>query len=242
MSNMATQLNTLTPPTLTVTKSRFFETLPRELRDIVYDLLYQELDNDDSGLRFQTYTILTELRLVNRQFKLEYDERTSVDKPSKHLTVIIDLCHSCWCEFPVILPSPQLAARTIHLTLVITFCDGKHNWDGGMCECNADKDGTGVECYFDFVRYLVDALPCLQSLRLDLHTETDLCVMNLLQSSSSFTESPKLTELKIMGPRSEGCATTPLAQVAIWTKQDGLQQDKEAIELCRKRALTQQLE
>ena len=239
---MATQLQALTPPILTVNNPGFFETLPRELRDIVYDLLYQELDNDDSGLRFQTYTILTQLRLVSRQFKLEYDERISVDEKSRHLTIIVDLCRPCWCELSVTLPWPQLAARTVHLTLEITFCNGIHTWDGHSWECNADEDTVGVLCYFDFVRYLMNALPSLQSLRLDLHAEADLCVLNLLECSTPFTDSPKLTELKIMGPRPKGRTTTPLPQVAIWTKQDGLQQDKEAIELCRKRALTQQLE
>jgi hypothetical protein len=243
MSNVPTQPQTLTPSILTDNKPGFFDILPRELRDIVYDSLYQKLDNDaDLGLRYQTYTVCTELRLVSRQFKLEYDERTSVDQKSRHLTVSIDLCRPCWCELPVDLPSPQLAARTVHLTLVVTFCDGEHSWDGVSWECSADEDSLGVLCYRDFMEVLVNALPCLQSLRMNLQATADLCVMNLLEFSTPFRESPKLTELRIMGPCLEECTPSPLAQVAIWTEQDGLQQDEEAIKLCRKRALPQQLE
>lgn len=71
MSNVPTQPQTLTPSILTDNKPGFFDILPRELRDIVYDSLYQKLDSDASGLRYQTYTVCTELRLVSRQFKLE---------------------------------------------------------------------------------------------------------------------------------------------------------------------------
>lgn len=242
MSNVTTLPLVSTPPTLTDTTPGFFEILPRELRDNVYDLLYDELDDNDSSLRYQTHTARTELRLVSRQFKLEYEERTSVDKQSRHLTVSANISHSCWCEIPVTLPWPRLASRILHLTLVITFCDGEHSWNGEIWECNADEDGLGAFCYFDFAKALVDTLPCLQSLRVRLHAAADLCVMQLLESYKPFTTSPRLTEFKIMGPGPEGRTTTHPAQVAVWTEQDGLQQDEEAVEMCCKRALPQQLE
>lgn len=239
---MPSQLQRSTLSILMDNKPGFFDILPRELRDVVYDSLYQKLDKNASGLRYQTYTVCAELRLISRQFKLEYDERIAVDEKTKHLTISIDLFRPCWCELPVALPSSQLAARTVHLTLVVTFCDGKHSWDGASWECSADEDGLGIVCYYDFMRVLVDALPCIQSLRLNLQATADLCVMNLLEFSTAFMKSPKLTELRIMGPCLEGCTSNLPVQVAIWTKQDGLQQDEEAVELCRKRALPQQLE
>lgn len=236
MSNMTTQLLVSTPLTLTDSTPGFFEILPRELRDNVYDTLYQELDNEDSGIRFQTYTVCTELCLVSRQFRTEYDERTSVDKESKQLTVIVNLSvTSCWCNQRVVLPSALLAARIGHLTLMLTPCDGTHMMDGEHCECNADDRGAQSNCYKDFVQALVRALPRLQSLHVSLHAPTDLCLMNMLPLPIAFTESPKLKELKIMSPCLGGPTAGPLAQVAIWTEKDGMQQDQEAIELCRKR-------
>jgi len=53
-----------------------------------------------------------------------------------------------------------------------------------------------------------------------------------------FIELPKLTELKVMSPQPTERMTDQIdhqAHIAIWTEKDGLQQDQEAIELCRQR-------
>jgi hypothetical protein len=98
LSNMATQPSTSAPIPSHASISGFFDTFPRELRDQTYDLLYEELDDSSWGLEFHTYTVGEELRLVSRQFKLEYDERTSVDKRSRHLAVGLScMSHDCWC-------------------------------------------------------------------------------------------------------------------------------------------------
>lgn len=55
--------------------SRFFNSLPRELRDQIYDLLTQEIEWEQ--LTVYTMGMCTPLlapRLINRQFKHEYDK------------------------------------------------------------------------------------------------------------------------------------------------------------------------
>jgi hypothetical protein len=90
MPNMATQPPASTPPTITNSTHDFFKILPRELRDAVYDLLYQEVTTNADGLHFHTRAVLVELRLISCQFKLKYDERTAVNEHNKYLTITDD--------------------------------------------------------------------------------------------------------------------------------------------------------
>ena len=71
----------------------FFETLPRELRDCIYDLLYQEVEEsmgyDVGDLEFHTRAIIPRLRFVSRQFKAEYDERISMNDLNQQAITIL---------------------------------------------------------------------------------------------------------------------------------------------------------
>ncbi|KAM0709424.1 hypothetical protein Q7P35_003462 [Cladosporium inversicolor] len=81
---------------LTATDNRtdvnsYFGKLPRELRDCIYDLLYQEIGESmgETPGDFELFTraIIPSLRLVSRQFKAEYDERISANDLNQQLTV-----------------------------------------------------------------------------------------------------------------------------------------------------------
>jgi hypothetical protein len=48
----------------------FFESFPRELRDNVYDLLYQDVTGEIDMLQYNTHTKILNLRLVSHDFKL----------------------------------------------------------------------------------------------------------------------------------------------------------------------------
>ena len=237
---MATQPLASTPPALTDNNPGFFETLPRELRDQIYDSLYdslyEELDDNLGGVRCQTYTICTEPRLVSRQFKLEYDERTSVDEQSKQLTVIIPLSHFCWCKHKVVMLSRRVAAQIAHMTVIMVACDGVHTFEEFPMNC--DKGAVG--CSRLYAKHLLHYLPHLRSFHFKLHKSSLPCALGLLRSLDVLIELPKLTELKIMSPQPTECLTDQTdhpAHIAIWTEQDGLQQDQEAIELCRQREM-----
>jgi hypothetical protein len=80
MSNMPTQLQASAPSNLTDSKPSFFDILPKELSDSIYDRLCQEHDDDFGGLRCQSHAICIELHLVSRQCKVKYDERTLVNE------------------------------------------------------------------------------------------------------------------------------------------------------------------
>ena len=97
----------------------YFDTLPRELRDCVYDLLYQEIEesmgSNVGDLEFHTRAIIPRLRFVSRQFKAEYDERISKNDLIQQLTVT-DTVKSLQCPHSKILCSP-LSSHTTRLTI-----------------------------------------------------------------------------------------------------------------------------
>jgi hypothetical protein len=57
----------------------FFETLPRELRDAIYDYTFEHMVTHqpeiDGDVTFHFHAPISVLRLVSRQFTVEYDER-----------------------------------------------------------------------------------------------------------------------------------------------------------------------
>lgn len=69
----------------------FNNAFPRELRDEIYDRLYQDsedkVEDTWSEIDYRLTSPLRALRLVNRQFKLEYEDRCSKNKHLSHFLV-----------------------------------------------------------------------------------------------------------------------------------------------------------
>lgn len=53
----------------------FFGTFPPEIRDSIYDLLYDEAETSYNGFDILAATPVVTVRLASRQFKHEYDAR-----------------------------------------------------------------------------------------------------------------------------------------------------------------------
>ena len=236
---MATQLQALTQPAPTDGTPGFFETLPRELRDAVYDLLYLEVTTDVEGLQFHTRTVIVELRLISRQFRLEYDEQSDADEQKKHLTITDHekfYFHGWDYGEPaftgIAMGCPALARRTTNLMLNLIACLGKHN---AHVSCEADHE---VEWHINWIESLcLHSLPHLRKIRVRLDLVSTSCISEVLKQAKLFTTLPNLVDVKIAGStslESIGSADDSVL-LATWTKQQGLQQDHEAIELYRKR-------
>lgn len=71
MASQASHATSTLPPG---SKHGFLKTFPRELRDQIYDLLYEEDEEHDRAYVRATNPLVA-LRLINRQFRLEYNER-----------------------------------------------------------------------------------------------------------------------------------------------------------------------
>lgn len=101
----------------------YFGTLPRELRDCIYDLLYQEIEesvgNNVGDLEFLTRAIIPRLRFVSRQFKAEYDERISMNDLNQQLTAtdILSCLQDPYLEYFIVHFPLTLPSHTTRLTI-----------------------------------------------------------------------------------------------------------------------------
>lgn len=65
--------------TTQIDKAIGFFTLPRELRDKIYELVREDRRKKVKHVRFKIRAAIPEKRLVSRQFKSEYDQRSAVN-------------------------------------------------------------------------------------------------------------------------------------------------------------------
>jgi hypothetical protein len=209
---------------LTATENRadarpYFETLPRELRDCIYDLLYQEIEesmgDDIGGLEFHTRAIIPRLRFVSRQFKAEYDERISMNDLNQQLTVtdtvgdLLDPCPLC---------SPISSYTT---TLTINMLNEEHCFP--VFPAVFKNHGFATNWLDNFPRQL----PNLQQLRLRV------CVPIMDSAEHSLRYTPKLgvrflvvTNVQVLSCDDITYAVRPLGT---WSKRSGMQRHDDPI-------------
>lgn len=242
ISNMATQLQASTPPTLTDNRPGFFKTFPRELRDAVYDFLYQEVTANVEGLHFHMRTVLVELRLMSRQFRLEYDERSAADEHNNHLTITDnpEFALTDWSDDKpqgAALHCPALTTRATSLTLCLIACMATHE---SYAKCNAEGN---VGWHMIWITSLLQSLPHLRDIHARLHLLSTGCISTVLVWAELLAALPNLAELQIVGVESvdKVGSVDDSVLLATWSKQHGLQEDHGAIELYRKLAKPSQL-
>jgi hypothetical protein len=73
-------------------KTGHFEKLPREIRDQIYDLLFQERDVTVRGWYYKIRTTLPKARLISRRTTREYDERPAINN-------YVEACECNWAEW-----------------------------------------------------------------------------------------------------------------------------------------------
>ena len=230
---MATHLQASKPPVLANSKLGFFKTLPRELRDAVYDLLHQEVTEYVDELQFHTRTVIVKLRLISRQFRQEYDERSAKNEHNNHLTIKdnVDFKFDWVDEKPSGVPMrcPALATHSTKLTLNLIVCLGDHDH---YAACDAD-----VDWHILWIRSLLPSLPHLRAIYVRLDLVSPLCINTVTDRATLLATLSNLMDIKIAGStslESVGSADNSVL-LATWTKQHGLQVDQEAINLYIKR-------
>ena len=233
---MATQLQASTPPVLADSKPGFFKTLPRELRDAVYDLLHQEVTEYVDELQFHSRTVIVKLRLISRQFRQEYDERSAKNEHNNHLTITDDeeFELSGWMDGSsqgVVPHCPALATRATSLTLNLIVCVDGHAIHSS---CGARRN---IEGHIGWINSLLQSLPRLQHIYVRLGLVSTSCTSKVLEQTEPLEALPNFAGLQIVGSPSLkliGSADNSVVLVTS-TKQHGLRVDHEAIELFRKR-------
>jgi len=128
----------------------FFRSFPREIRDEIYDLLFQEKEHPVTlfGYGLEAYycktrTTLPYVRLLSRQAKLEYDERDEYHLPQNTLRV----CHFISPKggpdlWGFMLSVPTLAVRSTVLHLNLVCC--RETQDPQKCLMSRRRSRTGI--------------------------------------------------------------------------------------------------
>jgi len=179
-----------------------FLALPRELRDMIYDHLWQEVEEGTDRLHFNISTTIPEHRLVNRQFKTEYDERIAANDHKNTVTVTQRYERNPYDPSKEI-PLPSLAALSTSLTINIINLDHDcgfcHRCDSKRCEHSAH--------YKQWVQHWLIAECPLRSCKVELNIASRRCVPEAMANHRLITDClqrfGELGELNIYGPGSE---------------------------------------
>lgn len=199
----------------------YFDTPPRELRDCIYDLLYQEIDESigDTPGDFELHTraFIPRLRFVSRQFKAEYDERISANELNQELTVTDDGGYLRQ-TLPKIICSP-ISSHTTRLTINMVYTD---------CLCmvsiwSAYSHPGSPEWLEKFTRQM----PNLRQFRFRVCVPISNSVEPTLACTPSLWEYlPTMTELQVLSWDDITHAARPLGTCS---KEHGMQRHEDAI-------------
>lgn len=213
----------------------FFKTLPRELRDKIYDMSYKKVFYQRSleSRPVLNFTIpYVALRHVNHQAKLEYDERVAKGEQFTALEIPLQSYFSS-----NLLQDCALYSHITNLTTGSFCCRGFVSHMIGPCNAN--------EYLLEHKGWLDDVashLPCLRRIRVAVKIPYEECLHASIESLDSITESAKVVEVTMehagFGDSvrwSSNMGKTPT--FATWTKQHGLVWDYQAIERARESGL-----
>lgn len=248
-----------TSPTNTVStngKPGFFsDEFPRELRDEIYDRLYQELEDETADacneIECRLATPLVALRLVSRQFQLEYDERCSKNKYMSHLlTEVLPLSDDCMyakCQkvdeddddesafFEFVGPATYVA----NMTIVLPACscspedDQYEHTNPWMYECHI-RHSFGDERIWT----LTEPMKKLRRVDIYLTVQRDHCVHNILlfldthkMASALFLGAvyEDIFEFKVLYPGLRYVKGGDNKTLVTWSKRSGLVIEDEAV-------------
>lgn len=208
----------------------FFKTFPQEIRDNIYDLLYQEFSSDPLDDVFSTTVRIphVEARLVSRQFKLEYDERIAKNEDLTALDI-----HDTGTYFFTTMFCPPLCTHTTNVTISLYACHNDH--------CDEDQP---CDTFYRMLRLqswildLVNHLPYLRSIRVSLELTYEDCLHETMNCLHLGADMPKVVDvtLRNSGFRISGQLAGDTSRTTVlgtWTKQRGFEYDFDAIKLCR---------
>jgi hypothetical protein len=202
--------NTLMVPNASAEKSctahSFYGSLPREIRDEVYDLISQDKEElfegyDDRTFLVRIRTTLPKVRLLNHQAKFEYDARPLADN---HLRV--SECYPPDRDYRQRLPRavPSLASRTtaLHFDLVCCKDTPDRALDHGYrCLEPSNFSTTGQMLHFDYVEYIEEViadLPLLEQVSINVSCSNMHCAMALQPTDLPWTNITKLSHIRLL--------------------------------------------
>lgn len=221
-------LTTTTPESAPPTKEakNFFD-LPRELRDDIYDLLRPEKEPRVDGWRWRYKTSDPTLRLVSRQLRTEYDDRTSARGRLLRLeglefTPYYYGCNRIW---PSPLPQPSGAEVVLDLRESCTCVQ--------YGSCHEKYQCQGI------ILVLSEHLSLFSRLE-DVHVSVKCpcvffeCSRRVVNNLKSLANLPKLTKMDITFSTSKFVGWQSVEEVCVlkttWSREGGFEHSKQEMD------------
>jgi hypothetical protein len=183
----------------------WFNVLPREIRDEIYDLISQPKEETHDNYHFKTLKLVSKARLVNKQFTKEYDERPPLNS---HLEVT--QCHqhdwNCWHRRQLQGPIPTLPAQTKFLHFNLIACADppwrrlsemrRHqcleNYPTGEIEEDLQ------ESYGHLIHGLISVLPVLEKVSVNVSCGNLSCAVALQSALDLWRYIPHLSRITLL--------------------------------------------
>lgn len=185
-------------------KATGFFSLPRELRDRIYEMVREDRRKKLDDIRFGFRAAIPEKRLVNRQFKSEYDERSAVNT----FVHVFDFEDVCTFEH-----FPRLALNACYLAL---------HWES---TCDEDElniflsPGARIELPLEIrlksLERLAGHLPKIKDVHIQLKHPT---THDLKDVVNDLIACPVLTSFTIKSRKFSGVVSVDFA---IWSREHG---------------------
>jgi hypothetical protein len=205
--------NTLTMPNASVKKSctahSFYDSLPREIRDEIYDLISQDKEELSEGpfnmtFLFRIRTTLPKVRLLNHQAKFEYDARPLADNYLR-----VSECNPPDRDWSLQLPRavPSMAFRTTALHFDLACCRDTpdrmtHHIYGDRClETIRFVTTTGQALhrqYVSYIEHVTTHLPLLEKVSINVSCSNMRCAMALQSTDEPWSKIEKLSHVALL--------------------------------------------
>jgi hypothetical protein len=232
-----------------------FFRVPRELRDQIYDLIFQEKEKANEGWHYKIRTASPKARLISRRFTKEYDQRPAINNFIEASECDL-VCCGCQCHSyndPTWVPS-SLAAQTTALHINVVICQhGPERYRGSDCRDWGPHDYMNMrQWYRPWLEDLVWNLPLLGKVTMSVSCGNLKCATELqLLSEGNWLNVPNLSHIALLRPTHnedpyDRAVRAPAHNahsaaffkrretMATWTPAHGWQVDAEVTERCRK--------
>jgi hypothetical protein len=181
--------------------------LPRELRDQIYDLISQPKEETHGRYHFKTLTVVPKARLLNRQFKKEYDERPPLNT---HLEVTQCYLHDwhCWHRRQLQGPIPSLPAQTKSLYFNFFACadapwtfHSPTTWHVCLQTHSTEQIVRDLQTsYGHLVHGLISVMPVLEKVSINISCGNMSRAVALQSATELWAGIPHLSQIALLSP------------------------------------------
>jgi hypothetical protein len=181
-----------------------FQTLPQEIRDVIYDLISQPKDEEHDGYHFRTRTVVPHARLLSKQFTREYDEC-----PPRNTDLRVTQYRCSESGFRQLQgPIPSMPAQTEYMHFDLLVCEDPpwvRSTSIGQHDCFNDHSAGALKAVLQnkhgrFIHSLISVMPVLKEVSITISCGNMECAVALQSSHQFWKNTPYLSRLVLLSP------------------------------------------